>query len=106
MVRPALTVGPEKKQKLRGLMFYGSYPENLVEFQISFCAVWEFHISICFSGLGGEVGKKKIFEVIICLMNYIIKFLKILFFFKKAGLQRVGGITLKDKFPNTEAAYV
>lgn len=76
MVRPALTVGSEKKQNLRGLMSYGSYPENLVEFQISFCAVWEFHISICFSGLGGELGKKKIFEVILCLMNYIIKFLK------------------------------
>lgn len=61
--------------------------------------MWEVHISVCFSVLVGEVGEK-IFEVIICLMNYIIKLLKILFC-KKVVLSRVGGITLKDKFPNT-----
>lgn len=81
---PAFTLGPEKKQNLRGLKSIKSpYPENLVEIQISGCAVWEVHISVCFSGLGGEFGEK-IFEVIILLMNYIIKLLKILFC-KKSG---------------------
>jgi len=37
-------------------------------------------------------------------MNYIIKFLKILLC-RKMVLWRVGGITLKVKFPDTKAAF-